>query len=557
MTEQFADLLNESLEFSPLAVGSVVKAQVMAINSDAVLLQADGAKSACAVEASEFKNRDGKIGVNVGDEVDVLVESLDDGFGNTKLSRDKAKRAEVWIQLDKAFEANETVYGTITERVKGGFTVLLDNIRAFLPGSLVDTRPVRDPGQLEGQELEFKLIKMDRKRSNIVVSRRAVIEAESGAEREALIDSLEEGQEVTGIVKNITDYGAFVDLGGIDGLLHITDMSWKRVKHPGEVLSVGDEIQVKVLKFDRDKKRVSLGLKQLGDDPWRAIGERYPVGTKLVGAVTNIADYGCFVEIEPGIEGLVHMSEMDWTNKNIHPAKVVTLGDEVEVMVLEIDEDRRRISLGIKQCQNNPWADFAERHKKDEIIKGQIKSITDFGIFIGLDGCIDGLVHLSDLSWNETGEEAVHEYKKGQEVEAIILAIDPARERISLGIKQLSEDPLGSFLTDFEKGSIQTCKITEVDAKRALVDLADDIKGIIRAADVAKEQVKDVRDYLSVGDEVDAKVLGADRKSRMINLSLKYAQSNAENELQQEAAGSTSLGDLLKAQMESKDESAD
>lgn len=554
MLESFEDLLNESMQSTP-AIGSVVKAEVVAINNDAVLVQADGAKSESAIEISEFKSRTGELEVGVGDQVDVLVEALDDGFGSTKLSRDKAKRAEIWIELDKAYQDNNSVIGIITERVKGGFTVLLDNIRAFLPGSLVDVRPVRDPGNLEGKEMEFKLIKMDRKRNNIVVSRRAVIEAESGAEREALIEGLEEGQEIAGVVKNITDYGAFVDLGGIDGLLHITDMSWKRVKHPGEILAVADEIQVKVLKFDKEKKRVSLGLKQMGDDPWHAIAERYPVSTKLMGVITNIADYGCFVEIEPGIEGLVHMSEMDWTNKNIHPAKVVQLGDEVEVMVLEIDEDRRRISLGIKQCAANPWEEFSGAHQKDEIIKGQIKSITDFGIFIGLDGSIDGLVHLSDLSWGEPGEEAVRNYKKGQEVEAIILAIDPSRERISLGIKQLTEDPLGSFITSHEKGSIINCVITEVDAKRAVVELGDDTQGVIRASDVAKEQVKDVRDYLSIGEEVEAKVLGADRKTRKVNLSLKYAQVDAQKELSDDTSASgTSFGDLLKEKMDDKDE---
>lgn len=551
MTERFEDLLNESFNEEQFTVGSVIKAEVVALNSDAVLVSAEGTKSESVIDISEFKNGKGELTVKVGDVTDVLIEAIDDGFGNTKLSRDKAKRAEVWDALEQSFSDNKTVYGVITERVKGGFTVLLENIRAFLPGSLVDVRPVRDPGNLEGQELEFKLIKMDKKRSNIVVSRRAVIEAETGAEREALIESLEEGQEILGVVKNITDYGAFVDLGGIDGLLHITDMSWKRVKHPAEILAVGDEIQVKILKFDKDKKRVSLGLKQLGDDPWRHIADRYPVNTKLVGKVTNIADYGCFVEIETGIEGLVHMSEMDWTNKNIHPNKVVQLGDEVEVMVLEIDEDRRRISLGIKQCQDNPWQKFADEHKKDEIVKGQIKSITDFGIFIGLDGKIDGLVHLSDLSWTDVGEDAVNEFKKGQEVEAIILAIDPARERISLGIKQLTDDPLGSFLSEHEKGSLLLCTISEVDAKSATVDLGDDIQGVIRASEVAKEQVKDVRDYLQVGDEIEAKILGADRKNRVVNLSLKNAQTAAAKQLSEDADASanTSLGDLLKEKM--------
>lgn len=549
----FSELLAESLEGNNLRVGSIVSGTVVAIGQDAVLVNA-GLKSDAVIDLNEFKNSRGELEVSPGDRVDVIIEAIEDGFGATRLSRDKAKRIEAWAELDKAYKNQDTIVGVIIERVKGGFTVAINNIRAFLPGSLVDVRPVRDPGHLEGKELEFKLIKMDQKRSNIVVSRRAVVEAESGAEREALLDKIEEGQEIIGVVKNITDYGAFVDLGGIDGLLHITDMSWKRVKHPSEILNVGDEIGVKVLKFDKDKKRVSLGLKQMGEDPWENIARRYPVNTRLFGVVTNLADYGCFVQLEEGIEGLVHMSEMDWTNKNIHPSKVVQLGDEVEVMVLDIDEDRRRISLGIKQCQMNPWEAYAEKHKKDEIIKGAIKSITDFGIFIGLDGGIDGLVHLSDISWSETGEVAVRDYTKGQELEAIILAVDPERERISLGIKQLHADPLGDFFDKHEKGARVAGKIIELDAKRAVVDLGNDIQGIIRAGEITNERVNDVRDFLKVDDEVEARILGPDRKGRMVSLSMKEpsAQSGAQRDSHE---GSTppppnaTLGDILKEKM--------
>lgn len=549
MSENFADLLAESLDQTKLQVGSVIQATVVAVGDDAVLVNA-GLKSDAVIDISEFKSPSGQVECQEGDIVDVIVEAIEDGFGATRLSREKAKRVESWTELEKAYTNNDTIVGTILERVKGGFTVAVNNIRAFLPGSLVDVRPVRDPGNLEGKVMDFKLIKMDKKRSNIVVSRRAVVEAESGAEREALLEKLEEGQEITGVVKNITDYGAFVDLGGIDGLLHITDMSWKRVKHPSEILNVGDEISVKVLKFDKDKKRVSLGLKQMGEDPWENIARRYPVNTRLRGIVTNLADYGCFVELEEGIEGLVHMSEMDWTNKNIHPSKVVQLGDEVEVMVLEIDQDRRRISLGIKQCQMNPWEAYGQDHHKDEVIKGTIKSITDFGIFIGLDGGIDGLVHLSDISWTEPGESAVRNYTKGQEVEAIILAIDPERERISLGIKQLSADPLGNYLGKHEKGSKVSGKIIEIDNKRAIVDLGDDIQGIIRAGEISNERINDVRDFLKVDEDVEARILGPDRKGRMVSLSLKEQSSGDEDESSESTAPpSATLGDIFKEKM--------
>lgn len=547
--EKFSDLFETSIN-QELRVGDVITGKVIAVSPDAVLVNV-GLKSDGVVAIDEFKDAQGKVEINVGDEVEVVVEAIEDGFGSTRLSRDKARRAEAWKVLEEAFENEENVMGVIAERVKGGFTVQIENIKAFLPGSLVDVRPVRDPSYLEGKELEFKLIKMDKKRSNIVVSRRAVVEAETGAEREALIENLEEGQEVDGIVKNITDYGAFVDLGGIDGLLHITDMSWKRVKHPSEILNVGDELKVKILKFDKEKKRVSLGIKQLGDDPWQNIEERYPMGMRLSGKVTNIAEYGCFVELEEGIEGLVHMSEMDWTNKNIHPAKVVQLGDEVDVMVLEIDEDRRRISLGIKQCQENPWETFAGQHEKDEIIKGAIKSITDFGIFIGLDGGIDGLVHLSDVSWTESGEESVRNFKKGQELEAIILSIDPERERISLGLKQLQSDPINDFLQQHPKGSKLTAKITDVEQKRAICDLTDEIQGIIKAAEVSTEQVQDVRDLFNVGDEIEARILGADRKHRTINLSLRESREKGDAAATMtEAPEGPKLGDLFKEQMD-------
>jgi len=549
-TEKFSDLFEQSTS-QDLRAGDVITGKVVAISPDAVLVNVN-LKSDGVVSIDEFKDSLGNVEVKVGDQVEVVVEAIEDGFGATRLSREKARRAEAWKVLEEAFENDEKIIGVIAERVKGGFTVQIESIKAFLPGSLVDVRPVRDPSYLEGKELEFKLIKMDKKRSNIVVSRRAVVEAETGAEREALIENLEEGQEITGVVKNITDYGAFVDLGGIDGLLHITDMSWKRVKHPSEIINVGDELQVKILKFDKDKRRVSLGIKQLGDDPWQNIEERYPVSMRLSGKVTNIAEYGCFVELEEGIEGLVHMSEMDWTNKNIHPAKVVQLGDEVDVMVLEIDEDRRRISLGIKQCQENPWETFSGKHEKDEIVKGQIKSITDFGVFIGLEGGIDGLVHLSDLSWTESGEEAVRNFKKGQELEAIILSIDPERERISLGIKQLHSDPINDFLTQHPKGTKVTAKISDIEQKRAIVNLGEEIQGVIKAAEVSTEQVQDVRDLFNVGDEIEARILGADRKHRTINLSLREPRGKGEQaETVTEAAPEgPKLGDLFKEQID-------
>ncbi len=556
MSENFAQLLKESLEQIDLRPGSVITATITQIGQDAVIVNA-GLKSDAIISIDEFLDDHGKLQVKPGEKVKVVVETIEDGFGETRLSREKAKRAEAWRILENAYEKKETVQGVITERVKGGFTVSVNSIRAFLPGSLVDVRPVRDPSFLEGKELGFKIIKMDKKRSNIVVSRRAVVEEESGSEREALLENLQEGQVVTGVVKNITDYGAFVDLGGVDGLLHITDMSWKRVKHPSEMLTVGEEITVKVLKYDRDKKRVSLGLKQLGEDPWSNIARRYPVGTRLFGNVTNLADYGCFVEIENGIEGLVHMSEMDWTNKNIHPAKVVQIGDEVEVMVLDIDEERRRISLGIKQCQPNPWKEFSEHHEKDEVVKGSIKSITDFGIFIGLEGGIDGLVHLSDISWKESGEEAVRRYKKGQEVEAIILAIDPERERISLGIKQLEHDPFGKFADEHERGDAIKGKVIEVEAKHAVIAITDDVQGQLRAVDLVDERVKDVREHLKEGDEIETKIANIDRKNRVINLTMREIEQQPAPTVKRskpEAPTATTLGDLLKEQIEAKKE---
>lgn len=552
MTENFAQLLKESLEQTDLRPGSVIPATVTYVGDDVVIVNA-GLKSDAIIPIEEFYDDRGHVHVQVGEKVKVVVETIEDGFGETRLSREKAKRAEAWRILEGAYEGKDTIQGVITERVKGGFTVSVNSIRAFLPGSLVDVRPVRDPSFLEGKELGFKIIKMDKKRSNIVVSRRAVVEEESGSEREALLENLQEGQVVTGIVKNITDYGAFIDLGGVDGLLHITDMSWKRVKHPSEMLSVGEEIRVKVLKYDRDKKRVSLGLKQLGEDPWSNIARRYPVGTRLFGKVTNLADYGCFVEIENGIEGLVHMSEMDWTNKNIHPAKVVQIGDEVEVMVLDIDEERRRISLGIKQCQVNPWKEFADRHEKDEKIRGTIKSITDFGIFIGLDGGIDGLVHLSDISWREPGEEAVRRYKKGQEVEAVILAIDPERERISLGVKQMEHDPFGYFSEEHEKGAVVKGTVLEVDAKHAVIALTEHVQGQLRAADMAEDRVKDMREHFKEGDEVETKIGNIDRKNRVVHLTMRDVVEQAPAKPRKtEAPTPTTLGDLLKEQIEAK-----
>ncbi|ODP98746.1 MULTISPECIES: 30S ribosomal protein S1 [Salinivibrio] len=529
MTESFAQLFEESLKEIETRPGSIVKGTVVAIENGFVLVDA-GLKSESSIPADQFKNAAGELEIEIGGEVDVALDAVEDGFGETQLSREKAKRHEAWIQLEKAYEEAETVNGVINGKVKGGFTVELNGIRAFLPGSLVDVRPVRDTSHLEGKELEFKVIKLDQKRNNVVVSRRAVIESENSVERDELLASLQEGMEVKGIVKNLTDYGAFVDLGGVDGLLHITDMAWKRVKHPSEIVNVGDEINVKVLKFDRERTRVSLGLKQLGEDPWVAIANRYPEGHKLTGRVTNLTDYGCFVEIEEGVEGLVHVSEMDWTNKNIHPSKVVNVGDEVEVMVLDIDEERRRISLGLKQCKANPWQQFAETQNKGDRVTGKIKSITDFGIFIGLDGGIDGLVHLSDISWNVAGEEAVREYKKGDEISAVVLQVDAERERISLGIKQMEEDPFNNYLAANKKGAIVNGTVTAVDAKGATVELAEGVEGYLRASEAARDRVEDATQVLSVGDSVEAKFTGVDRKNRVLNLSVRLKDEADEQE---------------------------
>ena len=553
MTESFAQLFEESLKEIETRPGSIVRGVVVAIDKDVVLVDA-GLKSESAIPAEQFKNAQGEIEIQVGDEVDVALDAVEDGFGETLLSREKAKRHEAWLMLEKAYEEAATVTGVINGKVKGGFTVELNGIRAFLPGSLVDVRPVRDTLHLEGKELEFKVIKLDQKRNNVVVSRRAVIESENSAERDQLLENLQEGMEVKGIVKNLTDYGAFVDLGGVDGLLHITDMAWKRVKHPSEIVNVGDEITVKVLKFDRERTRVSLGLKQLGEDPWVAIAKRYPEGTKLTGRVTNLTDYGCFVEIEEGVEGLVHVSEMDWTNKNIHPSKVVNVGDVVEVMVLDIDEERRRISLGLKQCKANPWQQFAETHNKGDRVEGKIKSITDFGIFIGLDGGIDGLVHLSDISWNATGEEAVREYKKGDEIAAVVLQVDAERERISLGVKQLAEDPFNNYITLNKKGAIVTGKVTAVDAKGATVELADGVEGYLRASEASRDRVEDATLVLNVGDDVEAKFTGVDRKNRVVSLSVRAKDEADEkdaiatvNNKQDESNFSNAMAEAFKA----------
>lgn len=553
MSESFAELFEESLSYTQMKPGSLVNASVIDVRSDFVIVSA-GLKSEGVIPAEQFKNEKGEVTVQIGDLVEVALDTVEDGFGETRLSREKARRMRAWEVLDEAFNNDEIVTGIITGKVKGGFTVELSDIRAFLPGSLVDVRPVRDTSYLEGKELEFKLIKLDQKRNNVVVSRRAVVEEEYSAEREQLLDNLQEGQTVKGVVKNLTDYGAFLDLGGIDGLLHITDMAWKRVKHPSEVVNIGDEIDVKVLKFDKDKNRVSLGLKQLGEDPWQDLVRRYPRETRLFGKVSNLTDYGCFVEIEDGVEGLVHVSEMDWTNKNVNPAKVVTLGDEVEVMILDIDADRRRISLGMKQCQTNPWDGFAATHNKNDKVSGKIKSITDFGIFIGLDGGIDGLVHLSDISWNETGEEAVRNYKKGDEVEAVVLAVDPERERISLGIKQLEQDPFSNFVAAHSKGSVVTGTVVEVTAKSAKIDLGEGIEGILRASELSRERVEDARTQLKEGDQVEAKFMGVDRKTRAINLSIKAKENEDEARVMKEyssnsGGASTSLGDIFKEQM--------
>jgi len=555
MSESFAELFEESLNNTNLQPGTIVIGTVVAIDGDFVIVNA-GLKSEGVIPVSQFLDNDGNVEVAVGDQVEVSLDAVEDGSGATRLSREKAKRHHAWQKLEKAFENEDIVTGRINGKVKGGFTVELDQIRAFLPGSLVDVRPVRDTGYLEGKDLEFKVIKLDQKRNNVVVSRRAVVEKEYSEEREKLLADLAEGQVVKGVVKNLTDYGAFVDLGGIDGLLHITDMAWKRVKHPSEVVEIGDEIDVKVLKFDREKMRVSLGLKQLGEDPWVNITRRYPENTRLFGKVTNIADYGAFVEIEDGVEGLVHVSEMDWTNKNVHPSKVVQLGQEVEVVVLDIDEERRRISLGMKQCQSNPWEDFGERFKKGDHVSGTIKSITDFGIFIGLDGGIDGLVHLSDISWDDAGEEVIRDFKKGQELETVVLAVDPERERISLGVKQLDKDPFSTWLATHEKGSIVTGTVREVDAKGAVIDLEEGVEGYLRASDLARDRVEDARTLLKEGDTIEAKFMGVDRKNRTISLSVKAKDYDEEKavisqyNIDSSTAGTTSMADLLKEQLE-------
>ncbi|TVZ38640.1 SSU ribosomal protein S1P [Alteromonadaceae bacterium 2753L.S.0a.02] len=559
MSESFAELFEESLQTIDMVPGTIVTGVVIDIDQDWVTVHA-GLKSEGVIPAAQFLNDKGELELNVGDEVQVALETVEDGFGETRLSREKAKRAESWKVLEAAHEEEEVITGVINGKVKGGFTVDVAGIRAFLPGSLVDVRPVRETTHLEGKELEFKVIKLDQKRNNVVVSRRAVMEQTNTEEREELLATLQEGQAVKGIVKNLTDYGAFVDLGGVDGLLHITDMAWKRIKHPSEIVAVGDEIDVKVLKFDRERNRVSLGLKQLGEDPWAAITQRYPEGAKVKATITNLTDYGCFAEIEEGVEGLVHVSEMDWTNKNIHPSKVVNLGDEVEVMILDIDEERRRISLGIKQCQENPWDAFSNQYAKGDKITGKIKSITDFGIFIGLEGGIDGLVHLSDISWNEAGEEAVRKYKKGDELETVVLAIDPERERISLGIKQLDEDPFSVYVTNNDKGSIVTGTVKSVDAKEAVIVLADDVEATLKASEISRDKVEDARNALKEGDEVEAKITNVDRKNRAIILSIKAKDSDEEKQAikdhsakSAEQAAPATLGDLIKAEMESKD----
>jgi small subunit ribosomal protein S1 len=552
MSESFADLFEQSLKDLDVARGAIIRGTVVAIDSDWITVNA-GLKSEGVIPREEFVNERGELEINVGDEVEVAVDAIDDGMGFTRLSREKAKRAEIWGELEAAFEKTAIVKGIISGKVKGGFTVDVGLIRAFLPGSLVDIRPVRDVAHLEGKELDFKVIKLDAKRNNVVVSRRAVMEAEHSAERDQLLESLQEGMVVKGIVKNLTDYGAFVDLGGIDGLLHITDMAWKRIKHPSEIVEVGQEIEVKVLKFDRDKMRVSLGLKQLGEDPWHDIVKRYPQGAKVKAKITNLTDYGCFAEIEEGVEGLVHVSEMDWTNKNIHPSKVVSIGDEVDVMILDIEQDRRRISLGIKQCQANPWESFGTKYQKDDKVSGKIKSITDFGIFIGLEGGIDGLVHLSDISWEEAGEEAVRKFAKGDELETVILSIDPERERISLGIKQLTGDPFGQYVAVNDRGAIVKGKVTVVDQKTATVLLADGIEGTLKASEMSRDRVEDLSAVLKVGDEVEAKITSVDRKNRIINLSVKAKDMKDEQEavenLRQDAQAPKTIGDLIKAQM--------
>ena len=553
--ENFAQLLEEYSNTQEMNYGEVITAEVVDITDKFVIVNA-GLKSESLIDIAEFKNPLGELEVKVGDFVTVTIESVENGFGETKLSREKAKRAADWITLEEAMEDGEILSGVINGKVKGGLTVMINSIRAFLPGSLLDVRPIKDTSQFEGKEVEFKVIKLDRKRNNVVVSRRAVLEATLGEERKALMETLQEGTIVKGIVKNITDYGAFVDLGGIDGLLHITDLAWRRVKHPSEVLEVGKEVEAKVLRFDQDKQRVSLGLKQLGEDPWEGLARRYPQGSRLFGKVSNLTDYGAFVEIEQGIEGLVHVSEMDWTNKNVHPSKVVQLGDEVEVMILDIDEDKRRISLGMKQCQPNPWQDFEANFKKGDKLKGAVKSITDFGVFVGLPGNIDGLVHLSDLSWTESGEEAVRKYKKGEEVETVVLAIDVEKERISLGIKQLEGDPFNNFLSVNDKGALVKGTVKSVEAKGAVVTLAEEVEAYLPASEFAADRVEDLTTKLNEGDEVEAIILSVDRKNRSIKLSIKAKDRKEDqdalksiNAASSASAGTTSLGDLLKASL--------
>ncbi|MCB1626335.1 MAG: 30S ribosomal protein S1 [Xanthomonadales bacterium] len=559
MTESFAELFEESEKLSNLKPGAIVTGYVVEIRADTVVINA-GLKSEGIVPIEQFKSEDGELEVAVGDAVDVALDAIEDGFGETRLSREKAKRAMVWDELEEAHKNNANVTGRISGKVKGGFTVDIRDIRAFLPGSLVDIRPVRDPVYLEGKDLEFKIIKLDRKRNNVVVSRRAVVESEFSVEREQLLERLKEGAVLKGVVKNLTDYGAFVDLGGIDGLLHITDMAWKRVRHPSEVVEVGQELEVRVLRFDRERNRVSLGLKQLGDDTWVNIGRRYPATTRLFGKVSNVTEYGCFVELEPGVEGLVHVSEMDWTNKNVNPSKVVQIGDEVEVMVLDIDEERRRISLGMKQCSANPWEAFAAIFKKGDRVSGTIKSITDFGIFVGLDGGIDGLIHLSDISWQGTGEELVRNFKKGEELEAVVLAVDPERERISLGLKQMEQDPFGSFMANNPKGSVIRGTVREVDARGATIDLGEGVEGYLRASDIAKERIEDATAHLKVGEEVEAKFIGLDRRGRTLQLSIRAKEDEELQEALDEyhstaTAGTATLGSLLREQLERSQQS--
>ncbi|MEM1433220.1 MAG: 30S ribosomal protein S1 [Pseudomonadota bacterium] len=560
MSESFAEMFEESLSDVEMAPGAIVTGTVVDVDSDWVVVHA-GLKSEGVIPKSQFLDENGEFHLSVGDQIKVAMETVDDGFGETRLSREKAKRAESWQVLEIAFEKEEVVKGIISGKVKGGFTVDVSDIRAFLPGSLIDVRPLRETAHLEGKPLDFKVIKLDQKRNNVVVSRRAVLEQENSAEREALLSSLQEGQTVKGVVKNLTDYGAFVDLGGVDGLLHITDMAWKRIRHPSEMVNVGDDVEVKILKFDREKNRVSLGMKQLGDDPWISITRRYPEGSRVLATVTNLTDYGCFAEIEEGVEGLVHVSEMDWTNKNVHPSKVVALGDQVEVMVLDIDEERRRISLGIKQCRPNPWEEFAINNGKGNRVRGTIKSITDFGIFIGLDGGIDGLVHLSDISWNEPGESAVRRYSKGEEIETVILSVDPERERISLGVKQLDQDPFSDFTAMNDRGSLVTGVVVSVEPKEAEIRLAEEVIGILKASELSVDRVEDARNVLSVGDEIETKIVSIDRKNRVIGLSVKAKDIADEREAVREhrskesdRPGAATLGDLIKAQMEQDSE---